>query len=116
MGMPEKEGGGKGEGLLAGLELAERLPRKMGAGGVKWPSPGGSLGCGGPSACLSGPSTVFFSILRVASVQVLDDDRICTRPPEKSSATGCATSLSSAFAPRGRAQLLIPRRLGRVEI
>ena len=115
MGMPEKEGGGNGEGLLAGLELAERLPRKMGAGGVNWPSPGGSLGCGGSSPCLSDPSTVFFSNLRVASVQVLDDDRICTRAPEESSA-GCATSLPRAFAPRGRAQLLIPKRLGRVGI
>jgi hypothetical protein len=115
--MPEKVGGGNGEALVPGLELAERLPRKMGPGGTIRSSSGGGCACDSASVGLSDGSTVFFSILMVADVQLLGDDRICVRPLEKSSGGISATSVSGVFTTCGIAQLFLPRRvMGRTEV
>jgi len=108
--MPEKEGGGNGEEWLAGLELAERLPRKMPEGGTMSSSSGGVWGFWGwgDDFTLSEGITAFFSIFIVASVQLLGDDRICVRPLENSSGGICATSASDVFWAWGTAQLFLP--------
>jgi hypothetical protein len=58
---------------------------------------------------LSDGSTVFFSILIVAFVQLLGEERICARPLVNSSGGICATSVSGVFWACGKAQLFLPR-------
>jgi hypothetical protein len=85
VGMAENDGGGNGEAWLAGLELAERLPRKMGPGGTMMSSSAKDWGFGGVLVAFPDGSIVFFRILIVAPVQLLDEVRICESPLENSS-------------------------------
>jgi hypothetical protein len=118
VGMPAKAGGGKGEAWLAGLELAERLPRKIGAGGTM-----GSSSAGGCCTCCSGDDGVLSALLSdgatgllvvlmmEGTLQLLSDDMIWANPFGDPSGRTWATSVSGVFWACGNAQLFLPRSI-----
>jgi hypothetical protein len=78
----EKVGGGNGDVRLAGLELAERLPAKIGPGGGGMSSScaatAGAVGAAG--AWGRAGSTFSRNRFTVAAVQLFGDDMTCASP------------------------------------
>ena len=81
----EKVGGGNGDVRLAGLELAERLPAKIGPGGEgmspSCAATAGDVGAVGAAGALGRAGSTFSrNRFTVAAVQLFGDDMTCASP------------------------------------